>query len=149
MTPQTFGDYFKACRTRTGKGLHAWCQEHGFTPSYVMDVERGREPPPIAHEPALQQFADALNLQAGSPEWHEFHDHAFAEHGVIPPDLLADAGVVAQLPQLFKALREATRDGYVVQVMESRPAMMPRSTYPGRFIGLGPALFTTHALPPL
>ena len=67
----TFGEHFKACRLRTGKGLHAFCQEHGFTPTYVMDLERGRVTPSI-FDAMFMEYASALGIEPRTAEWGEF-----------------------------------------------------------------------------
>lgn len=118
-TPDCFGSYFKACRTKKGITLRAFCALHGFDPGNISKIERGRLLPPENPE-KLAFYADSLDLAEGSMERQEFFDHADAAHGHIPSDLLSDDEVRGQLPVLFRTLRGQKMDGELLDDLIER-----------------------------
>ncbi len=104
MARGSFGEYFKACRIKTGVTLRAFCEEHVLDPGNMSRLERGVQPPPQS-EAKLAKHANALRLRCGSDEWYEFFDLAAAERGRIPKDVLSDKEVVDKLPVVFRTLR--------------------------------------------
>lgn len=104
MARKRFGTYFKQLRIESRQTLRNFCLKHGFDPGNISKLERGRLPPPQAHE-KLAKYAKALGLKAGTDQWYEFFDRAAAEHGRIPKDILSQSEVVEKLPVLFRTLR--------------------------------------------
>lgn len=104
MATESFGQFFKACRARAGKGLREFCIGNGFDPGNISRLERGRLPAPQSSS-KLQQYAEALEIKKGSDDWYEFHDLAAAERGRLPHDLLDDAELVSKLPAVFRTIR--------------------------------------------
>lgn len=100
-----FGEYFAALRReRTDLSLREFAATHGLDAGNLSKLERGKLSPPRARE-KLEEYAVALRLEAGSPEWYEFFDRAAASRGEFPADILEDADVVDHLPVLFRTLR--------------------------------------------
>ena len=90
--------------------MRAFCLEHGFDPGNISKIERGRMQPPASEE-KLTQYAQALRIECGSDDWHEFFDRAATERGRLPKDVLSDDEVLGKLPVLLRTLRNAKIDG--------------------------------------
>jgi transcriptional regulator with XRE-family HTH domain len=99
-----FSAILKRHRFARGQTLREFCLENGFDPGNYSRLERGLFPPPQSRE-LMEKYACALGLKPGTDEWLEFFDTAAVERGQIPPDLMADADVVAKLPVLFRTMR--------------------------------------------
>jgi transcriptional regulator with XRE-family HTH domain len=106
---KSFGANFKELRIASGQTLRAFCAAHGFNPGNISKLERGRLGPPESND-KLTDYARALGLRKGSPEWFEFFDRAAAERGRFPDDLLSDTELLGRLPVLFRTLRGAKVD---------------------------------------
>ncbi|MCI0722294.1 MAG: helix-turn-helix domain-containing protein [Acidobacteria bacterium] len=104
MAKDSFGQYFKQLRIKTGRTLRAFCQEHGYDPGNLSRLERGLLAPPQGEE-KLSEYAKALGLKRGSDEWYEFFDRAALAKGELPKTLLTDEEVLEKLPVLFRTLR--------------------------------------------
>lgn len=100
----TFGEFFREIRATRGQSLRQFCLANGFDPANISRVERGLLSPPESRE-KLEEYAKALRLKQGSPDWYTFFDLAAAERGRIPQDVLEDEGLVRMLPVLFRTLR--------------------------------------------
>lgn len=95
----SFGEYFGDLRRSRGVTLREFCREHNLDAGNTSKLERGVLRPPSADK--LVRYAEALGLQPDSPEWHEFFDRAAISRGEIPPAILSEPAIVAQLPALF------------------------------------------------
>ena len=113
-----FGEFFKQKRLELGVSLRQFCLGNDFDPGNISKLERGRLAPPHDHD-VLERYATALHISEGTPEWFNLFDLASAATGRIPVELLSDEGVVAKLPLLFRAIREApTKDGDIDKLVE-------------------------------
>ncbi|TLD68723.1 hypothetical protein FEM03_21310 [Phragmitibacter flavus] len=73
-------------------------------PGNISRIERGLLPPP--HDRAiLERYATALGLIEGDDAWLRFFDHAAADRGKIPSDLMNEDSIVKFLPAFFRTLR--------------------------------------------
>jgi transcriptional regulator with XRE-family HTH domain len=99
-----FGERLRSLRLAQDLSLREFCLKHGYDPSNMSKIERGRMAPPQKPE-QVEQLAARLGLRAGSREWQEFMDSAAAEAGRIPEDILSDEKVLGKLPVLFRAAR--------------------------------------------
>ncbi len=100
-----FGEYLAELRReRKNMSLREFCRAYGFDPGNFSKRERGKLPPPQSRQ-KLAEYATALDLTEGSDEWTELFDRAAAARGEIPPELLEDEELVAELPVLFRTLR--------------------------------------------
>ena len=99
----TFGEYFAHLRREREVTLRAFAIEHGFDAGNLSKMERGKLPPPKSER--VVEYAAALGIQDGTEEYDRLRDLAAVGRGEIPPDLLADPDVMAQLPVLFRTLR--------------------------------------------
>lgn len=97
-----FGTLFRKHRKDAGKTLRAFCREHGYDPSNISKLERGKLPPP--KEEKLEEYAAALGLEKGTDKWYEFFDVAAACAGRVPDRLMSDDDVMKKLPVLFNTL---------------------------------------------
>ena len=100
----TFGQFFRAMRSKQEISLRAFCLDNGFDPGNISRMERGTLPPPESRE-RLERYAKALGIRQGSDDWYMLFDLAAAERGRIPDDVLSDDDVVDRLPILFRTLR--------------------------------------------
>jgi transcriptional regulator with XRE-family HTH domain len=100
----TFGGWVKARRLAGGLTLRGFCEKHGLDPGNISRLERGVVSPP-QDEGKLAEYATALGMKPGTPEWQEFFDRAAAAQGKLPKDLLEDEELVEKLPLLFRTLR--------------------------------------------
>jgi transcriptional regulator with XRE-family HTH domain len=100
----TFGQFFKEMRLRTGLSLRQFCLDHGLDPGNISKMERGLASPPQSKE-KLEEYAKHLSIEKDSDDWYNFFDYAFAETGRIPPDVMSDEELVKKLPVVFRTLR--------------------------------------------
>ena len=105
MKNDSFGTYFKQRRIATRQTLREFAVKHGYDPSNISKLERGRLGPPESEE-KLAAYAKALRIKRGSPEWDEFRDRAAAERGRFPHGLLTPEELRGKVPVLFRELRE-------------------------------------------
>ncbi len=99
-----FGEYVRQRRATVSITLRDFCKSAQVDPSNWSKVERGILPPPDSEE-HLDRIASSLGIPAGSSEWHEYRDLAYAERGRIPSEIMADAELVAKLPIFFRTIR--------------------------------------------
>jgi transcriptional regulator with XRE-family HTH domain len=111
-----FGAFFKACRLEARKGLRQFCVGNDFDPGNISRMERGVMPPPQS-QALLTKYARALGIREGSDEWYTFFDLAAADKGLIPPDLLNDEEVLAQLPMVFRTMRNRKPDAKTLDAL--------------------------------
>ena len=118
MKAATFGEFFKSKRLEQGLGLRAFCVAHGYDAGNVSKLERGVLSPP-QDQKRLRLYAKQLGLVEGSEDWTTFFDLASVAAGRIPPSLLGDKEIVAQLPMVFRTLRgERLTDKEIAALVE-------------------------------
>ena len=100
---RAFGELFYELRMGSRQTLREFCLKHGFDPGNTSKLERGRLSPPKSEE-KLADYARALGLQEGSPQWQEFIDLGLACAGQIPKDVLSDEELVPKLPVLLRTV---------------------------------------------
>jgi transcriptional regulator with XRE-family HTH domain len=101
---QTFGEYLRACRLKTGMGLRTFAEAAGMKPSNVSAIEYGRQAPPQT-EVVLRRMADALGLPLASEERRRLADLAVKHKpGALPPDVAAFAGRTPGIPVLLRTI---------------------------------------------
>lgn len=100
----TFGQFFKEMRLRTGLSLRQFCLDHGLDPGNISKMERGLASPPQS-KGKLEEYAKYLGIEKDSNDWYTFFDYASAATGRIPPDVMSDEELVKKLPVVFRTLR--------------------------------------------
>jgi len=101
---ETFGEFFKQKRIKTGRTLRDFCRISGFDPGNVSKLERNLTQPPQRKELRLQ-YAKALGIEKNSDDWLVFCDLATIGAGKIPADF-SEKEVLNALPVLFRAIRK-------------------------------------------
>ena len=104
MSSNVFGQFFKKKRIELGLTLRQFCLENNLDPGNISKIERGILPPPTKAE-KLEQYAKSLKIKAGSNDWHELVDLAYASSGRIPEEILSNKDLVSKLPLVFRTLR--------------------------------------------
>jgi transcriptional regulator with XRE-family HTH domain len=99
-----FGSYLKSLRIERKISLREFSINAKADPGNVSRIERGVLSPPQNRE-ILVRFASALGLTEGSDEWYALFDHAAADRGLIPADILQNDRIVYFLPAFFRTLR--------------------------------------------
>jgi transcriptional regulator with XRE-family HTH domain len=97
------GELLKELRIRSGRTLRDFCTVNGFDAGNYSRIERGLFAPPQGEK--LAEYAMALGVEKGSDIYIDIFDRAAADRGELPHDLLADEQLVAELPLLFRTLR--------------------------------------------
>ncbi|MDR0307105.1 MAG: hypothetical protein LBI42_09755 [Chitinispirillales bacterium] len=101
---ETFGNFAKEMRLKTGLTLRRFCEEFGYDNGNHSKLERGLSAPPGSEEKQIA-LAENLGLLKGSEEWHKFFDLAALCRGKLPPSILSDKQLVAKLPYIFRTIR--------------------------------------------
>ena len=100
----TFDQFFKQMRHKTGLTLRNFCFKHDLDPGNISKLERGIIEPPKSRE-ILERYASYLQIKESSDEWYDFFDLAAAYSGRSPQDLMSDRELVERLPVVFRTLR--------------------------------------------
>jgi transcriptional regulator with XRE-family HTH domain len=87
-----------------GYTLRRFCEEYGLDAGNLSRMERGVLPPPQKRE-KLEEYAKFLKIKEGSDDWYQFFDLAHAASGIIPDEIMNDAGLAQKLPVVFRTLR--------------------------------------------
>ena len=98
-----FGTFIKELRAKQRLGLREFCLKTGYDPSNWSKIEREILSPP-SDEAMLRKWAKALNIKAGSDDWHNFFNYAAVDAGRIPDHLLEDEKLAAHLPLFFRTI---------------------------------------------
>ncbi|MCX7044897.1 MAG: helix-turn-helix transcriptional regulator [Candidatus Sumerlaeota bacterium] len=99
-----FGDFIKKRRLELNLSLRAFCLKTGEDPSNWSKMERGILGPPEDYT-RLLQIARNLEFEDGSEDSRHLFDLASADRGRIPPDIMNEAELVANLPAVFRTMR--------------------------------------------
>lgn len=109
----TFGEYIKAKRCEKRITLRAFSESLGYDPANYSRMERGLAMPPATDK--LAAFARELEMSQASEEFKEMVRLAALGRGSIPPAILSDESVVAQLPILFRTLEGGKVDSAMLE----------------------------------
>lgn len=107
--PRTFGGYVRRVRAVKRIGLREFVMSAGYDPSNWSRIERGLSPAPTDWY-RLNQIADHLRMEPGSNERFRLIDLAYAEHRMIPPDIVRDEALLEILPELFQRMRVVNQE---------------------------------------
>lgn len=103
---KNFGEFFAELRrTKSGLGLREFCERYDYDPGNISRLERGKMQPPSSRK-KLEEYAKSLGLEKDSELWFEFFDRASIERREWPEDLPNDSAIIADLPLLFRGLRD-------------------------------------------
>jgi transcriptional regulator with XRE-family HTH domain len=100
---ETFGEYLRALRLRVGVGLRAFAEAAAMQPSNLSNLEHGRLNPPQDKE-TLDQLAELLGLETGSPARARLFDLAVAGRDRPPADVAAFAARTPGIPVLLRTI---------------------------------------------
>lgn len=113
MVP-TFGELLHARRREADLSLREFAIRAEMDPGNLSKVERGRLDPP--QDPAvLRKLSRALGYTEEDPRAVELGDLAAVQKGRIPPDIRADAEVMAQMPLLLRTVHDRHLTGVEVE----------------------------------
>ena len=98
---ETFGQFFKTKRLKTGFSLRQFCLTHKLDAGNISKIERGLSTPPQSKE-KLIEYAIFLNIEMDSDDWYTFCDYASASNSRIPKDVMSDEALVKRLPVVFR-----------------------------------------------
>ena len=98
-----FGPHVYKLRMEQRISLRDFSIKSKSDPGNISRMERGLVPPPQSVA-ILKRFAVALGVPTKGDEWHQFSDLAFADKGIIPPDLMDDR-IVSFLPAFYSTAR--------------------------------------------
>ncbi len=102
---ETFGEYLRACRLRSGFGLRVFAEAIEMQPSNLSNVEHGRIPPP-QDLGILGRIAETLGYPGGSKERDRLFDLAVAhKKQTLPPDVAAFAARTPGIPVMLRTLQ--------------------------------------------
>ena len=102
-----FGEMVNSLRIARGKTLRQFCVENGgIDPSNWSKIERGVNLPP-KDENTLAQWAKALGLKRGTPDWQNFMEQADISRGQIPKEIMNNEKLLDKLPIFFRTVRGA------------------------------------------
>ena len=104
-----FGEYIKEKRCAKRITLRSFSESLGYDPANYSRMERGLNMPPATDK--LVAFARELDIAQDSEEYREMVRLAALGRGSIPPAILSDESVLAQLPVLFRTLEGGKVDG--------------------------------------
>ena len=99
-----FGESVRERRKELRLGLREFAQRSGMDPGNLSKIERGRLAAPQSEE-ILNRICGALEWVPGSKEADSLKDHAAAENGQIPEEVLADEIVMAKMPLLLRTVQ--------------------------------------------
>ena len=98
-----FGDFIRKLREKQGKTLRQFCRDHNHDPSNWSKIERGSLSPPKDSK-MLRKWAGELGISRKTGDLDDYMIEAAISRGEIPAAILADRGLVAELPGIFKSL---------------------------------------------
>lgn len=96
-----FGQKIREIRVAKEITLRQFCMQAEVDPSNWSKIERGLIAPPTD----LDKICAALDIQPGSPEWHELSNLSHLERGMLPKTVLDNEQVMAALPIFFRTAR--------------------------------------------
>jgi transcriptional regulator with XRE-family HTH domain len=99
----SFGDFIRHLRVKQGKTLRQFCREHNHDPSNWSKIERGTLSPP-KDAGMLKKWAGELGISEKTTDWDDYMIEAAISRGEIPAPILADKGLLAELPDIFRSL---------------------------------------------
>ncbi len=105
----TFGEAVRERRKELRLGLREFALRTGLDPGNLSKIERGRLNPP--QEPAvLDRICMALEMTLDEERCIALKDAAALDVGRLPPDVLADEHIAAQLPLLLRTVQNKRLD---------------------------------------
>lgn len=102
---QKFGSLLKELRIKKGLTLRQACKIVDYDPSNWSKIERGLIPPPSNKE-ILKKWTKVLEIDKNEIQSQNFIDEALIAQGIIPEDILSQAGAADYLPAFFRTLRD-------------------------------------------
>ena len=105
MEGDSFGEFLREQRLKTGYSLRTFAKVIDMQPSNLSFIESGKTNPPRSTE-ILFKIASALGLKKDSREWGELFDLASKEASV-PADIAADKNIRDYLPIMLRTIAEA------------------------------------------
>lgn len=104
-----FGDMVRKRRKELRLGLRDAAERAEIDPGNLSKIERGRLKPP-QDQHLLNRIARALEYDLDGREAEQLRDTAFAENGLVPPDILQGEAVASRLPLLLRSINNKQLD---------------------------------------
>lgn len=99
-----FGPYLKQLRLERRITLRDFAKRSRQDVGYLSRVERGVITPP-QHPEALENIAEALEIESGGPQWANLVDYSAVDNANVPDDLMRRKPVTDILPFCFAKFR--------------------------------------------
>jgi transcriptional regulator with XRE-family HTH domain len=99
---QTFGSFFKICRSQTGLSLRKYCEKFEIDAAQISRIERDLLPAPKDKEKLLF-YAKTLGLKERTNHWKLFFDLASVSNRSIVDEIKTPA-LIGKLPIFLRTI---------------------------------------------